>query len=155
MRPVMIAMGSLLLAGNLLFAVPVRQNTVQLRNAEQADLEIRRGVEEALESRGVETEEVQRMVSEHFGSAGTKHAHGFAHFTLLFPDIRHSAVVSYVAERVLRKEAFAFDNYDHLVAMLQRISGPSLASSHYDRLRHCVLLNRSLIRSQSPQAVPA
>ena len=152
MRPVMIAMGSLLLAGNLLFAIPLRQNTVLIRNAEQSDQEIRKGIEAALERRGMEPTVVQRMVSEHYGASNTKLTQEFAHFALLFPEVKQDAVVAYVADRVLRRESFAFDNYDHLVAMMHTLVGLHATPSHYDRLRHCVLLNRSLFRSQAAQA---
>jgi len=151
----MVMMGSLLLAGNLLLAVPIRQNTLFVRNAEQADLEVRRGLEEQLVQKGLEAERAQFMVADRFGESDRNLAQAFTHFSMLFPEVGHDKVLAYVAERILRQEAFSFENYDHLVAMFHRIEGLNLTPSHYERLRHCALLNRSLLRSQPFPALPA
>ena len=148
MRPVMTVMGSLILAGNLLLAVPVRQSTVVLRSAEQSEQEVRRDIAQALVDKGIEATSASMMVAEHFGDFEQNLAVAFSHLQILFPELERKAILSDMAERVLRKEPFAFDDYDRLVAMLHRLSGIALSPSHFSRARQCVLLNRNLFRSQ-------
>ena len=83
MRPVMIAMGSLILAGNLLLAVPLRQNAVTLRSAEQAERDVRKAVIEHLEARGLEPASAQELAAQHEERWGRKTLQGLTHFQLL------------------------------------------------------------------------
>jgi hypothetical protein len=147
MRPVMTVMGSLILAGNLLLAVPVRQSTVVVRNAEQSEQEVRKGVAQALVDKGIESASAAQMVTEQYGHYERNLAVGYAHMRILFPELEREAILSDMAERALRQEAFAFDDYDQVVSMLYRLKGISLSPSHYERARQCVLLNRNLFRS--------
>lgn len=147
MRPVMTVMGSLLLAGNLLLALPVRPNTMVVRNAEQAEQEVRSGIADILVQKGMERASAAHLVTERYGRYASKLAQAFTHLRLLFPELDRNALLAYMAERILHNEAFAFDDYDHLVAMMQRLDGVNLSAAQYDRLRQCVLLNRSLFRS--------
>ena len=147
MRPVMTVMGSLLLAGNLLLAVPVRPNNLVVRNAEQAEQEVRSGIAEVLMQKGLEAASATQLVTQRFGQYDRKLAQAFTHLHLLFPELKRETLLAYMAERILHNEPFAFDDYDHLVAMLHRIEGVDLTPVHYERLRQCALLNRSLFRS--------
>ena len=144
MRPVMIAMGSLILAGNLLLAVPLRQNAVTLRSAEQAERDVRKAVIEHLEARGLEPASAQELAAQHEERWGRKTLQGLTHFQLLFPEVKRHALVKELALQLLRRETFAFDDYDHLAGMLHRLKGVNLGASDYHRLRQCVLLNRSV-----------
>jgi hypothetical protein len=147
MRPVMTVMGSLILAGNLLLAVPVRQNTVVVRSAEQSEQEVRRGIAQALVDRGIEAATASWMVAEQYGHFERNLAVAFSHLQILFPELERTAILSDMADRVLRGEPFAFNDYDRLVAMLHRLTGVNLSSSQLARARQCVLLNRNLFRS--------
>ena len=130
MRPVMTVMGSLILAGNLLLAVPVRQNTLLIRNAEQSERDLRGGVAEALVNRGIEAASASHLVTERYGRYDRKLAQAFMHLSLLFPELKRETILAYMADRILHDEAFAFDNYDHLVAMLHRLRGVDLTPAH-------------------------
>jgi hypothetical protein len=147
MRPVMTVMGSLLLAGNLLLALPVRPNTLLVRNAEQAEQEVRSGIADILTQKGMEAASAAHLVTERYGRYDRKLAQAFTHLQLLFPELKRETLLAYMAERILHNEAFAFDDYDHLVAMLHRLEGVDLSAAHYDRVRQCALLNRSLFRA--------
>ena len=103
MRPMMTVMGSLILAGNLLLAVPVRQSTVVLRSAEQSEQEVRRDIAQALVDKGIEATSASMMVAEHFGDFEQNLAVAFSHLQILFPELERKAILSDMAERVLRK----------------------------------------------------
>jgi len=145
MRPVMIAMGSLILAGNLLLAFPVRQNTLAVRSAEQSEQEVRKGVMQALEDRGLETASAQQLVEEQYGAFDARLGVALAHLQILFPELERGTILKDMADRVLRREPIAFDDYDRLVGMLHRLKGPNLSPAHYARAHQCVLLNRHLL----------
>jgi len=145
MRPVMTVMGSLMLAGNLLLAVPLRPNAVIVRTAEQSEQEVRKGVVEALEAKGLESTSARRIVAEQYDALGNGLALSFAHFRMLFPEYSHHAVLAEMARHALYGQNRVFDDYDHLIAMLHRLEGIALTPSHYTRARHCVLLNRHRI----------
>ncbi|UFS61964.1 hypothetical protein LOH54_09915 [Sulfurimonas sp. HSL-3221] len=147
MRPVMTVMGSLILAGNLLLAVPLRPNAVTVRNAEQSEHEVRKAVAEALVAKGLEAQSAQQIVAERFAPESGSFAVVYAHFRMLFPEYSSDAVLSEMARRVLHGERLTFDDYDQLVGMLHRLEGVALTPSHYERARHCALLNR--YRSQA------
>ena len=144
MRPIATLMGSLLLAGNLLLALPVRQNVLVVRNAEQAEREIRREMSAYLVSRGLEPESALRTVERHF-DAGAKQAAVHVHFfTAIFPEVSREALLRYGAQRALRGETFDLRSYDHMTAMLQQLLGPALSDSLRRRIGQCVMLNRSI-----------
>jgi len=144
MRPVMTVIGSLILAGNLLLAVPVRQNTVVVRNAEQSEQELRKEMTRMLEARGIEGPSASHLVAEHTGMQNKSLVRAFTHMRLLFPELKHEMILADMAERILRQEPLAFDDYDRLIAMLHRLKGVKLTASDYERSRQCVLLNRYL-----------
>lgn len=155
MRPVMVLMGSLLIAGNLLLAVPVRPNTLLLRSAGQTGQEVRSGIADILVQKGMEPASASHLVAERFGRDDGKIAQAFSHIALLFPELKREAVLGHMAERILHNDAFAFDDYDHLVAMLHRLEGINLSASHYTRLEQCTLLNRALFSKPSLPAPAA
>jgi len=99
----MIMMGSLLLAGNLLLAVPVRQNTLFIRNAEQANQEVRKGIEEMLVQKGLEPAKAHLMVAERYGESDRNLAQSFTHLSMLFPELQHEKALAYMAERILHR----------------------------------------------------
>ncbi len=142
MRPVMTVMGSLILAGNLLLAMPVRPSMVVVRSAEQSEHEVRKGVAAALEAKGIESDSARRIVAERYDASGDGLALSYAHFRMLFPEYTGDAVLAEMARRTLHGEPLPFADYDRLVAMLYRLDGVALTPSHFERARHCVLLNR-------------
>ncbi|MHC3995354.1 hypothetical protein ACXWTF_11040 [Thiomicrolovo sp. ZZH C-3] len=142
MRPVMTVMGSLILAGNLLLAVPVRPSAVNVRSAEQSEHEVRKAVVAALEAKGLEPQSAQQIVAERFAPEGGSFAIVYTHFCMLFPEYSGDALLSEMARRVLHGERLNFDDYDQLIGMLHRLEGVALTPSHYERARHCALLNR-------------
>lgn len=144
MRPMMTVMGSLLLAGNLLLAVPVRQNSVVLRSAEQSEREIRTALTTQLAQRGLDTNTARHLVAEYFGDKGTQLAAQVMQLSILFPELNQTDIINDIASQILRRQAVALDDYDYLVGMLSRLEGIRLTTSHYDRIRQCVLLNRAL-----------
>ncbi|WP_345987377.1 hypothetical protein WCX18_09645 [Sulfurimonas sp. HSL1-2] len=144
MRPVMTVMGSLILAGNLLLAVPLRPSAVTVRSAEQSEHEVRKAVAEALVARGLEAGSAQQIVAEYFAPQGSGLAVSYAHFRMLFPEYASDAVLAEMARRVLHGEGLAFNDYDQLIGMLHRLEGVALTPSHYERARHCALMSRYL-----------
>lgn len=147
MRPIITVVGSLLLAGNLLLAVPLRQNTLAIRTAEQTDRQMRKAIIEHLVDRGLEVSTAEHLVTEHFGAQGEAFSQALLHIAILFPEVKREAIVKDVATRILHRETIALADYDYLVGMLSRLNGVALPASHYDRIRECVLLNRTLFRS--------
>ena len=145
MKPVITVMGSLLLAGNLLLAVPLRQNTLAVRTAEQSDREMRKVMAEHLIDRGLEAPTADHLVAEHFGTQGQALSQALLHIAILFPEVKREAIVKDIATRILYRETIALADYDYLVGMLSRLNGVALSASHYERIRQCVLLNRNLV----------
>lgn len=137
-------MGSLLLAGNLLLAVPVRQNSVVIRSAEQSEREIRAALTTQLTQRGLEMKTARHFVAEYFGNDGTQLAAQLMQLSMLFPELKRTDIISDIASQVLHRQTVALDDYDCLVGMMSRLEGVRLSKSHYDRIRQCVLLNRTV-----------
>lgn len=144
MKPVMTVMGSLLLAGNLLLAVPLRQNNMVVRSAEQSEREIRSVLIRHLTQRGIEAASAEHLVTEHFGHDGAVLAGSVMHVAMLFPEVKREAILQDIATQVLHRQVVALDDYDYLVGMLSRLEGVTLSASQYARIRQGVLLNRAL-----------
>jgi hypothetical protein len=137
-------MGSLLLAGNLLLAVPLRQNNVVVRSAEQSEREMRSVLIRHLTERGLESASAEHLVTEHFGQDGAALAAGVMYLAMLFPEVKREAILQDIATQVLQGQTVALDDYDYLVGMLSRLEGLPLSVSHYARIRQGVLLNRTM-----------
>lgn len=149
MQPILSMLSGVLLAGNLLLAVPVRQDTSVLGNAEQTEREIRKVLIEYLTDRGLEAQSARNLVSDYFGSNGTAMAQSVMHLMLFFPELHREEIVKEFAKQVLHRERIALDDYDYLVGLISRLAGVSLSTSHYERIRQCALLNRMILSEKS------
>ncbi len=144
MRPIATLMGSLILAGNLLMAMPPRPNVTVVRSAEQAEREIRKEMASSLVEQGIEPLAAAAAVSKYFKTASKRTAVHVHVFNSLFPEVGHRALIHYGAKRALRSEVFDLRSYDHLIAMLQHRFGPVLPAGVYERAAHCAILNRTV-----------
>ena len=107
MRPIMTVVGTLLLAGNLVLAMPVRQSVSVVRSGEQADREIRSELARLLAERGIDPLSAQQLLNTHYADDSGSLASELFHLQAFFPEIGRSRLLGYVAERVLHGEAFS------------------------------------------------
>lgn len=143
MRPIMTVVGTLLLAGNLVLAMPVRQTVTVVRSGEQADREIRSEMARLLTERGIDSAAAQQILNAHYATESGRLAFELFQLQTFFPEIGRHRLLGYIAERALHGETFSLRSYDHILGMLQRLHSPQLTSSLQTRAMHCSLLNRA------------
>lgn len=142
MRPVMMIFGTLLLAGNLVLAMPVRSTLTAVKSAEEVSRETRRIMTEVLTERGLERDAAAEIIDAAYGSM--EHvSQQIHHFLMLFPEIREDDLMALAAERALRGRTLALHDYDDTIGIIQALHTPLLSESLQSRAVHSVMLNRS------------
>ncbi len=143
MRPMMMLMGGLLLAGNLVLAMPLRVAANTFRSSEQAEREVRERMAEHLCERGIEPVAAREIVARATGKHPERFVRQVHHFAALFPEIGREKLLAYGASEALRGRSVDLGSYDAVVSALQRLL-PSPALDRYERERavHCVMMNR-------------
>lgn len=131
-------MGVLLLAGNLLIAVPEGQSVLVLRSVEQSEQSLRKALVTRLEARGIESEAASQIIGDVVGPNLEMTSRALMNMAILFPEVRRSDLLDHIATAALRRERFSFDDYDTMVALLQRLKGGTLEASEYTRLSQIV-----------------
>lgn len=131
-------MGVLLFAGNLLIAIPEGQSVFVLRSVEQSEQSLRKALVTRLEARGIESEAAAQIIGDVVGPNLEMTSRALMNMAIVFPEVHRSDLLDHIANAALRRERFSFDDYDAMVALLQRLKGGALEASDYTRLSQAV-----------------
>lgn len=154
MRPIMMIVGTLILAGNLAMAIPVRPTVTSVKSVEQASRELLRKMVNVLKDRGLDDEAALQIIEASYGGK----MHGFQSFHrvfALFPEIRSDAVIAYAAQRALHGSPLRLNEYDDVIGMLNSLHSLYLPQTLRSRAVQCVMLNRQYAKGPTPSATPA
>lgn len=147
MRTVIGFMGTLILAGNVLLAEPIRGVPERLETPEMTEQSLRREVALSLQTRGIDSEASRHLVTEHMASGGPDFVAELMRFTLFFPEIGRQKLINDMADHALRRRPVHLTDYDHVIARLHDYKGVKLESHDYRRAAKYVLLNRTFSKN--------
>ena len=138
-------LGTVLLIGNLAFALPSNQNMRVRADISKYDNAFVRNVVDQLVARGLDYDVAEARVATLFGDDHAIAAISLHNFKLAFPEISHEHLIAYLSDRALFEKQMNMASYDTLVHMLQK-TGKKLALSNesYQKLEQVARLNSSI-----------
>lgn len=145
MKKKIVLIGTVLLIGNLAFAVEL--NRVALIHEHKTVLfdHSVATVIEALHAKGLEKEMAQRKVEALFGADMVTSSRRIDTLAAAFPELEMQKMTGYFAECALHEKKVDLGSYDALVRMMQGIGKKVLDEKEYSRLRRVAKANSQIV----------
>jgi hypothetical protein len=141
MKPKIVLIGTVLLFGNLSFAVEFdRVAFVHVTETVRFDHSVQ-NVVEALQAKGLEPEVALRKTEKLFSSDRAVSSRRINTLVSAFPELPSGAMTDYLAECALHGKKVDLSSYDALVRLMQSVSEKAMGEKEYERVRRVAEAN--------------
>jgi hypothetical protein len=136
-----VLIGTILLFGNLAFAVELERAGVERETETVLFDHSVQSVVETLRAKGLEPETAQRKAEGLFGAERAFSSRRIDVFVAAFPELPSGSITDYLAECALHGRHVDLCSYDALVRMMQSVSRKVPGGNEYDRVRRVAEAN--------------